>query len=1130
MSLTTGDRNQEHGDGAHEEPPRSHLLPTLKQISRIAAAGTIAIGFLVLIGWKLDIAILKTGLVGGTATMKTNTALCFILSGTSLWLLDARSAAAGKKKLNRQLRLASAIAACCAIVIALLTLSQYIFNWNLGIDRLLFSDGYTTTGNPHPGRMGANTALSFLLAGISLVLLSGQRRRSFWAGQILAVGVGLITLQALIGYGYGVRLFYQVSAYTTSMALHTAVALSILSAGLLCSVPDRGLMRTITADLSGGAAARRLLPVAVVLPLVLGWWILWGWRLGLYDPAFAISLLVVAIVMIFATAIWHSAASLNQAQSRRNRAEIALRESYQRFELAAAAVNCLIYDWDIERDIVERTRGIFEVLGYRPEEVAPTREWWRDRVHPDYKQAGTREEFAELIGDAERYKHEYQVRHKDGRYLWVEDRGFVVRNAAGQPIRVVGSSTDITARKQAEAALRESEEKFRLLAENLETVFWISNPWQQQIIYVSPAYERVWDRSCASLYADRSTWMETIHPDDRAWLSAALFEQVEGGNNYEAEFRIVRPDGSIRWIRDRGFPIKDASGKIDRMVGIAEDITASKADREALQNALQRLSFHVENSPLGVIEWDAQFRVSRWSGEAERIFGWAALEVTGKKFTDWQFVLSEDAARFAESASRLVDGSERRQISANRNCTKDGGVIHCEWYNSTLFDESGKLISILSLVLDVSDRVRLEEERDRILKLEQDARVQAEAANRLKDQFLAVLSHELRTPLNPILGWSRLLQTRKFSEVKMAEALATIERNAKLQVDLIDDLLEISKVMQGKLTLNVGPVNLAAVVGNALETVRLAAEAKGITIETAIAPISGQVLGDASRLQQVIWNLLSNAVKFTPPGGRVAVCLSSGCELDNRNELLENVSLNSDTANPKLSWVQIAVSDTGKGIKSDFLPHVFDYFRQADSTTTRKFGGLGLGLAIARQLVELHGGTIEVASPGEGLGTTFIVKLPLTQLELETVPELETGDRILDLSDVNVLVVDDEADSLDFAVFVLEQYRARVKSARSGIEALQIAAESPPDVLVSDIGMPQMDGYMLLREIRSWPAASGGQIPAIALTAYAGEFDRQQARSAGFQMHLSKPFDPIELVAAVAKFAREFKSSPVNFQ
>ncbi len=1123
MILTNGAQNQENS--ARSEPSRPHLLRILKSIERIAAVGTIAVGFLVLIGWQFDIAILKTGSTGATAAMKANTALCFILSGASLWLLQANSPAADKKKPNRRNHLPRTLAAGAVALIGFLTLAQYIFGSNFGIDEFLFGDAYPTAISPHPGRMGANTALCFLLAGISLLLLSGHSNRSHWFGQILGVFVGSIALQALIGYGYGVRLFYQISAYSASMALHTALTLALLSAGLLCAVPDRGLMRAITADLTGGALARRLLPVAVVLPLVLGWAVKQGWRRGFYDPAFAVSLLVVAIAIVFAAVIWQNAVFLNRADLRRHRAEVALRESYERFELAAAAVNCLIYDWDMERDIVERTRGMFEVVGYRPEEAEPTREWWCGRVHPDCLHCATQEDFIQSLGDAERYEHEYRVRHKDGRYLWVEDRGLVVRNAQGRPVRVVGSSTDITARKQAEAALLESEEKFRLLVENLETVFWILNPWEDRLLYVSPAYEPIWGRSCESLYADRSQWIESVHPDDRQRLQAAFFEPVEAGNNYEAEFRIVRPDGTLRWIRDRGFPIKDKEGKIDRVVGIAEDITDRKAAQEALQNALQRLTFHVENSPLAIIEWDAEFRVSSWCREAERIFGWKACEVVGKHFSEWQFVPAEDAAAVAESSSRLVDGSEQRQMSANRNFTKDGRAIHCEWYNSTLLSESGKLISIVSLVLDVSDRVRLEAERDRILKLEQAARAQAEAANQLKDRFLAVLSHELRTPLNPILGWSKLLQTRKFNEAKTTEALAAIERNAKLQVDLIDDLLDISKIMQGKLTVNVGPVNLASTVAGALETVRLAAEAKGIAIETDLASIPGQVLGDATRLQQVIWNLLSNAVKFTPPGGRVEVRLSTAdFGWENSGARSDNPVVGGTSTHAKLPCVQIAVSDTGKGIKPDFLPYIFEYFRQADSTTTRNFGGLGLGLAIARQLVELHGGTIEAESPGEGLGSTFTVKLPLAEVPPEIALSPETGSRVLDLTGIEVLVADDEVDSLEFAVFVLEQYGAMVRAARSGVEAMQIAAELKPDVLVSDIGMPRIDGYMLLREIRSWPEVAGGQIPAIALTAYAGEFDRQQTAAAGFQVHLSKPIDPIELVAFVARLANEFKT------
>ncbi|BAZ08609.1 two-component hybrid sensor and regulator [Calothrix sp. NIES-4071] len=370
-----------------------------------------------------------------------------------------------------------------------------------------------------------------------------------------------------------------------------------------------------------------------------------------------------------------------------------------------------------------------------------------------------------------------------------------------------------------------------------------------------------------------------------------------------------------------------------------------------LEKVLQKLNFHVENSPLGVIEWNSEFQVMRWSSSAEKIFGWFAKEAIGRRLQDWQFVHEDDVDAVNATIARMV--SYPQTFSLNRNYTKNGSIIYCEWYNSALI-EDGKLVSVLSLALDVSDRVRLENERNRSLELEIAARAEAEKANRLKDQFLATLSHELRTPLNPILGWIKLLQSSKLNETKTVEALATIERNAKLQAKLVEDLLDISRIIQGKLTLNATPVSIALIIGAAIETVRLAAEAKSIQLITRLSPNVGQVLGDATRLQQVIGNLLSNAVKFTSDGGQIEI-------------RLEQVD--------KLAKIQVI--DTGIGINPEFQPYVFEHFRQFDSSITRKFGGLGLGLAIARQIVELHGGTIRVESQGEGQGTTFTVCLLL---------------------------------------------------------------------------------------------------------------------------------------------------------
>jgi CheY-like chemotaxis protein len=323
--------------------------------------------------------------------------------------------------------------------------------------------------------------------------------------------------------------------------------------------------------------------------------------------------------------------------------------------------------------------------------------------------------------------------------------------------------------------------------------------------------------------------------------------------------------------------------------------------------------------------------------------------------------------------------------------------------------------------------------------------------------------------------------------------LETIERNAKLQTQLIEDLLDVSRILRGKLSLNMAPVNLAVKIEAALETVRLAAQAKSIQFQIRLDPTTRPVLGDSTRLQQVVWNLLSNAVKFTPEGGQVDIRVEYSA-----------------------SQAQITVSDTGIGIAPDFLPHVFEYFRQADSTTTRKFGGLGLGLAIVRHLVELHGGTVQADSPGEGQGATFTVRLPLMPLPTQTSQSEPPATPGVHLTGLRILVVDDEPDIRDIVAFILEQAGAVVSVAACAPEALKLMKQSLPDVLICDIGMPDMDGYMLMRFLRTLPPSQGGKIPAIALTAYAGETNQQQALAAGFQQHIAKPVQPNDLVRAIA--------------
>lgn len=403
------------------------------------------------------------------------------------------------------------------------------------------------------------------------------------------------------------------------------------------------------------------------------------------------------------------------------------------------------------------------------------------------------------------------------------------------------------------------------------------------------------------------------------------------------------------------------------------------------------------------------------------------------------------------------------------------------------------------------------EERQHMLMLEREARSQVERMSELKDEFLATLSHELRTPLNAILGWAQILQRGVKDEATLRKGLDTIERNAHAQAQLIDDLLDMSKIISGKVRLDMKSIDPLSFVEAAMETARPAAMAKNIRMEKSLDTDTGPIYGDLNRLQQVMWNLLSNAVKFTPSGGTVRLQMQKQ-EHD----------------------ICILVSDTGIGISQDFLPYVFDRFRQADASTTRRYGGLGLGLSIARQLVEMQGGSIEVASPGENMGTTFTIRIPL--LDTQASPLLFPGDRnpadavpahgeAVDLSGIKVLLVDDEPDARDLVEHILAQNGARVIAASGALKALALIEDSRPDVIISDIGMPDVDGYEFMRRLRTLDDARGGKLPALALTAFTRSDDRMRALRAGFTSYMSKPVEPATLLAAIANLHRRTAES-----
>ncbi|PSB18834.1 PAS domain S-box protein [Phormidesmis priestleyi ULC007] len=766
----------------------------------------------------------------------------------------------------------------------------------------------------------------------------------------------------------------------------------------------------------------------------------------------------------------------------RNQVEAELRKSEERLRLAMQASCMGTWDWDIQTGTITWSDNLEALFGLEPGGFDGSFEMFNSLLHPDDRER-VLSAIDRAITTGEDYNLEFRALHPQGGVRWALTQARVFYDLNGQPVRMAGIDLDITERKRDVEALQESETRFRQLAENIDAVFWIKEMPANRVSYVSPAYDRLWGLNPQAIYADQQVWVSYIHPADREWVDKAFAAKAAAGQ-FDEEYRIVLDDGRICWVHDRCFPLQNEAGEIYRFAGIAEDITDRKQAEQALQESTNRLRLAHKATRSGLWDWDMIQNKAQVSEEYCQLFGLDPATPEAS-YEQWKTYLHpDDLAAATEAVSCAVQQQQGYYESDYR-------ILHPEgdrWIASrgqVFYDAAGNAVRMLGNVQDITDRKRL-------LEQERFARVEAERANRLKDEFLAVLSHELRSPLNPILGWAKLMQSRKWDAARTSEALATIERNAKLQCQLIDDLLDIAKILRGKLNMNVAPVDLVFVIESAIETVRTAAVAKSILLHS-VLPQIGRVSGDSGRLQQIVWNLLSNAIKFTSNHGRVDIRLERSA-----------------------NQAQITVSDTGKGINPDFLPHVFDSFRQEDASTTRQYGGLGLGLAIVRQLVEAHGGTIAADSQGEGQGATFTVWLPLLDAEPEGSQSDKSPAPELDLTGIHVLIVDDEPDTRELLTAVLTQYGAEVLAAASAAEGLACLESFQPDVLISDIGMPEMDGYKLMQQIRSRLSEQGGNVPAIALTAYAGDSNQQQALAAGFQLHLSKPIDLEQLVDAIS--------------
>ena len=767
----------------------------------------------------------------------------------------------------------------------------------------------------------------------------------------------------------------------------------------------------------------------------------------------------------------------------RRQAEEALRRSEAHLALAQKMARFGSWEFYPSGQQSVWSEAIFEQFGYDPSQTEPSYGDLMQRIHPDDRQMV--EQFAErAIVDHQPYALDLRVVLADGAQRYLHLRCEPVLDAQGQFVKLMGTCLDITDRKQIEMVLQESQTRLQLALQGANCGTWDYDLTNQDL---------VWSERCKAMFGLDSTtpmsfevFTRAIHPDDRDRVQRAVDEAIAHRQDYDVEMRTLWPDGTVRWVRSIGRVYRNRRGQPMRMAGVALDISRLKQAETALRESEERYRVLAEAMPQMVWMADrtgVQYWNQRWY-DYTGISSGTALGTAGAQTVHpdeqeqalvlWQQALETGGGFELEQRIRRHDGVYRWFI--NRGLP--------------VADSRGQVTRWVGTITDIDDKKQLEDQRARLLDQERVAREAAETANRIKDEFLAVLSHELRSPLNPILGWARLLRTTQLSAAKTEYALETIERNARQQSQLIDDLLDVSRILRGKLILNSLPTSLTAVVHDALETVRSVSETKGVQLQTELDSAPFKVLGDPNRLKQVVWNLLSNAVKFTPAGGRVSV----------RLDYVE-------------SWAEIQISDTGKGIDPAFLPHVFDRFRQADSTTTRDFGGLGLGLAIAHQIVDMHSGTIQADSPGEGQGANFTVRLPvmLTAVE-EPLPTAQlTGSQ--DLIDIHVMIVEDDADNRHLITSTLQQFGAQVTAASSALDAIAAIASVQPDILVSDIGMPGMDGYTLMQTIRAMSHI--GQIPAIALTAYTTETDQKKVFSAGFQKYLPKPMEVNQLVEAI---------------
>jgi PAS domain S-box-containing protein len=700
---------------------------------------------------------------------------------------------------------------------------------------------------------------------------------------------------------------------------------------------------------------------------------------------------------------------------------------------------------------------------------------------------------------------------KDGGHLDISLTISPVRDASGTIVAASKIARDITERKRAAAALAAHQEWFRVTLASIGDAV-IASDAAGYVSYMNETAETLtgWPLAEATgralediFHIVNETTRERVENPAAVVMRSG---QIVGLANHTV---LISRDGTARPIADSGAPIRDSDNRILGVVLVFRDVTEERQAEEAIAEQREWLETTLESIGDAVIATDVRGHIVFMNPIAEHLTGWRSDDARGRPCGDVFNIVNEQTRRLAENPVTrvLAEGTVVGLANHTLLIAADGTERPIDDSGAPIRNREGRIVGVVLVFRDVTERRRAEierqvsvAERERLLDAERAARNDAERASRVKDEFVAMVSHELRTPLNAILGWTQLMMKSPRDSAVIDRGLDVVARNTRLQAQLISDLLDISRILAGKLRLDMRSVDLGAVVTDAVETVQPEAMSKGIDVRQDLAREPITIAGDPARVQQIIWNLMSNALKFTPSGGHVTVSL-------------RRVG----------SRAEITVGDSGAGIRPDVLPHIFDRFHQADRSITRRFGGLGLGLSIVKYLVEHHGGTVQAESDGDGKGASFTVVFPTSAIEVG--PEAPRPGRVMESSEapslegLAVLVVEDEEDTRDFVRRLLEAQGASVTTVTSAAEALDVLTAMPPDILISDIGLPNVDGYDLMERIRAREIAADDRLPAIALTAYARAEDRTRALLAGYQAHLAKPVEPLELVATLARLA-----------